>query len=86
MPILNGTDAPKILVVSLGLSRSKIVLPGKSTSYPLTYAVPEDTLAQTKSSLGSLSCSVFCSAVYIPLFDILSFKHSSTSIVNSFTV
>ena len=86
LPILNGIDAPWSVVVSLGLSTSKIVVPAKSTSYPLTYAVPEETLTQAKSSLGSLSCSVFCSSVNIPLFDILSFKHSSTSIVKSFTV
>jgi len=45
--------------MSLGLSTSRIVVPGKSISYPLTYAFPGETFTQTKSSDGVLFCSVF---------------------------
>ena len=55
-----------IVFVSLGLSTSTTVVPGKYTSKPLTYAFPGDNLRHIKSSVGVLPLSVNTSAVYNP--------------------
>ena len=65
--------------LSLVLSTSMIVVPDFSISYPLTYALPGDTLSANKSSDGVAPWSVNSSDVKIPSFDIPSFNDSNAS-------
>ena len=76
LPILNGIDALLTVFVSLGLSISKTVVPGKYTSWPLTYALPGDNLIHIKSSLGVFPLSVTWFSVYSPPVAISSFNES----------
>ena len=66
LPILNGIDAFFIVFVVLGFSTSMTVVPGKDTSYPLTYAVPGDNFTHIKSSLGTFPSSVAWFSTYNP--------------------
>ena len=74
LPILNGTLDDFIVLVSLGLSTSRTVVPGKGTSNPLTYALPGDNLTHIKSSVGVPPSSVFSVSKYRPLDPISSLR------------
>ena len=67
LPISNGIDAAFTVSMSLGLSTSRTVVPVKSTSNPLTYARPGDSLMHSKSSFGVFPSSVSLSSVNRPL-------------------
>ena len=62
--------------MSLGLGTSKKVGFNVSISYPLTYALPGESLYNAKSSLGVSPPAVNCPDLYTPLFPILSSKDS----------
>ena len=66
----------------LGLFKSIMVLLMVSTSYPLTYAFPGLTDKQSKSLDTGFPCFVTLFSKYIPLFPILSFRHSFAVISN----
>jgi hypothetical protein len=85
LPISNGTEESDTLEVSLGFSRSRIVVDVFSTSKPLTYAFPGDTFTAKRFSEGTFPSSVLCPSVNTPSEVIPSFKDSSTSISNAST-
>ena len=76
LPISNGINAESTVFVSLGFSTSKTVVPDKSTSNPLTYALPGDSLTHIKSSLGIFCWSVVLSSVNSPPESISSLRES----------
>ncbi len=69
------------LFVVLGFSTSIIVEPTRSTSNPLTYAVPAETLTPTKSLVGVLPWSVTSSSLKRPPLPVSLFSESTTSTV-----
>ena len=85
LPISNGIDARFTVSVSLGLSTSSTVVPGKSTSNPLTYARPGDNFTQNISSLGIFPSSVNLFSVNKPSFPISLLRDSWISTRNGST-
>ena len=79
VPISNGTNAVFTLPLSLGFSKSTIVVPGVLTLNPLTYAFPELTSRHAKSSDGVFPCSVTSLDLNIPPLDNPLSKDSATS-------
>ena len=74
LPISKLTATSLLIPTSLGLSTSRIVVPTFSTSYPLTYALPEDNLRHIKSFDGVFNCSVLSFLKYNPPLPKLSFN------------
>ena len=68
VPISKGTKALEIFALSLGLSKSIIVVPGWLILKPFTYAFPELISIQPKSSEGVLPCSVISLDLNTPPF------------------
>ena len=64
--------------LSLGFSKSTIVVPGLSTLKPCTYAFPALTSIQPKSSDGVLPSSVISLDLYTPPFERPVSKESAT--------
>ena len=85
LPISKGIDATFTVSVSLGLSTSSTVVPGKSTSNPLTYARPGDSFTQNISSLGIFPSSVNLFSVNKPSLPISLLRDSWISIRNGST-
>ena len=85
LPILNGIDKLSIVFVVLGLLTSKTVVPDKSTSNPLTYALPGDNLTHIKSASGVLPSSVNLSSVNNPSLPLSSFNDSWRLTLNGST-
>ena len=79
LPTANGIDAVVRGLVSLGFGTSIIVEPTWSTSNPLTYAVPADTLMPMFFSSGTLPSSVTSSSVKRPPLPVSSLRRSTTS-------
>ena len=78
VPISKGTKALEIFSLSLGLSKSIIFVPGWLILKPFTYAFPELTSRQPKSSDGVLPCSVTSLDLNIPPFESPVSKESAT--------
>ena len=74
LPISKGINDVLTVLMSLGLSMSKTVLPVISTSNPFTYALPGESFTHIKSSSGVFPSSVNLSSVNRPSESISSFK------------
>ena len=85
-PVLYGIAWSFISIVSLGLSKSMNSVPTLLTSYPFTYALPEDTWYKPRSSFASPPSSVSPPSSKTPLFPNLLFADSLTFIWNGLTI
>ena len=72
--------------VVLGLSKSKNVDPFLLTSYPFTYALPDEIWYKPKSSDASPPSSVIWPSAYTPLLPIPLFEDYLIFIENGFVM